>query len=175
MSALREYRELGAFDEAGAEAALYAEIHADLRRCIFHKVAPSDIDDVLQEIWLAIRESVFSFKGKTENSFKSWYRVIARRKAADSHRKRLEIFPVEEITDMLDKLQQVHYVSEADRIDCKQAMDALAKLKPDCVDLLYTRFGLQFRYTEMAESMELDADTVRMRVSRCLEAVRGLI
>ena len=53
------------------EKALFPEINPELRRCIFHKVATSDMDDVLQEIKIAIVDSIPKFKKNKEKSFLS--------------------------------------------------------------------------------------------------------
>ena len=52
------------------------------------KVPPSEIDDTMQEILVAVFQNLDKFKGKTDKEFWKWCYQIARNKMSDMYRKK---------------------------------------------------------------------------------------
>jgi RNA polymerase sigma factor (sigma-70 family) len=156
---------------------LHNAIRIELHLYILRRVNESDVNDVLQETWKAIVTGIRSFREKTDRQFLKWCYVIALRKAADSHshRKRMEVWPEEELTKLIDQSSKSQPMSPQDRLDLEYAINLLSEAKPECLDVLWNHYVLGFNIAEIAEVFKLNYDAARMKIRRCLRTARGLV
>ena len=156
---------------------LHQAIKIELHMYVVSRVKPSDVKDVLQEIWKAIVTNIRSFRGNTDKQFLKWCYVIAMRKAADSHSdgNRMDVLPDDELTHLIDKSCEVKPMSAQDRLDLKHAMNLLEKSKPECREFLWSHFVIGFDISEIAKEYNLNYDAARMKINRCLKMAQGLL
>lgn len=162
-----------------AAAKLHSCLEPRMRGFIFGRLDRADAEDVLQETMKGIFKGLFQIKGLSDESLFAWCYAIARNKINDHLRKhisrRIEPLPPEEIAKYVEESQQSQPLSPRDKLDCEYAMDLLAKSKPECREYLWNRFMADMDYFSMAKMYEVNADTMRMRINRCLETARELL
>ncbi len=98
----------------------------------------ADAPDVLQEIHLAIWESIDSFK--EGRSLKAWLTGIARNKCADYRRaaqRRLTPFPAEALVPLVDVFNLTEIDSDARRQEVREAVADLPSIYREVVELHY--------------------------------------
>lgn len=156
--------------------------------CVFNRVRftipECDIEDVTQEIFIAVMRSLHGFRG--EARFGTWLHTITRRQIAEYYRRRtpadnpVEIDRREEDDDM-DEYPRIrveaHNGALDDRIVLRQA---LRKLPENYQEVLLLRFaeGLQFNEIAKAQGVSLEATKSLFRravasLQRTLEEEHG--
>jgi RNA polymerase sigma factor (sigma-70 family) len=158
---------------------IFRVIEPKLRLYVFNHVRPSSADDVLQEALIAITRSLKNFAGTTEPAFLKWCFSVAWNKIKDQYDKqtnnRFQALPPDELLGLVDATAEAAPLSAGDRLDLEYAMNLLAQSKPECCDYLLKRYVIGLEFGEIAEEQNLEYDTARMRVERCLEDVRKLV
>jgi RNA polymerase sigma-70 factor (ECF subfamily) len=88
--------------------------------CLRWGVPASDLDDLVQDVWVGLYPTLPSYQAGLDRSFRAWLRGITRHKTQDWHRKRARQ-PAEAIggTAMVELLRQI----ESD-IDLEEAEDS---------------------------------------------------
>jgi RNA polymerase sigma factor (sigma-70 family) len=143
---------------------------------IYSRARPSDAADIWQETSKTIVEKLTTFKGRTEQTFRSWCYQIATHKIGDAYRgNRLDPFPEDELNDLIETSTISRPFSPGDEVDLKDALNLLEKSHPECRTLLWNYFVIGLDYDEIAEELKLQYDAVRMRIKRCLDAAGGFL
>ena len=130
----------------------------------------ADAPDVLQEIHLAIWESIDSFK--EGRSLKAWFTGIARNKCADYHRstqRRLTPFPDEAIVLLVDVLSLTEIDLDAQQQEVREAVADLPPIYQEVVELHY---GESLHVREIAEEKNLKVGTVKRRLHEARNRLR---
>ena len=158
---------------------IFRRIEPDLRFYVFKAVVQTVADDVLQEILKAIAVGLRRFAGNSHAEFWAWCYGIARNKVNDQLRQqateRLQPMPEEELRELVEAAAQSSTLSAGDRIDLEYAMNLLTQSKPECYDYLWNHFVFGQTYGEIATGQNLEYDSVRMRIGRCLAEVQALM
>jgi RNA polymerase sigma factor (sigma-70 family) len=180
ISLIKSFRKQAFLAERDKIAELvYFAIERDMRIFVVGKVPPNVADDVFQEILKTIIINLSKFRGGTEKSFFAWCYQIARNKASDQHRKlasdRLQSFPSEELLDFCDSRAEQGPISPQDKMDLEEAMNLLAKSKPECREFLWSYYVTGFKYGEIGKIFNLKSGAVRMKIKRCLKTARKLL
>ena len=172
-----EYRrETEVYRRTELAGSIYFYFAESVQLFIFTRTKPSDSLDVWQDTAKAILVGLSTFRGRTEKEFLKWCYQIARNKISDSFKNnRLDPFPTEELSDLLEASRITKPFSQEDEVDLKDAMDLLAISHPECRELLWDHFIFGFDYEEIAEELHLQYDAVRMRIKRCLDTASGLL
>lgn len=159
--------------------ALLDALGPDLFHYIQHRCQKGCEDAVQQETWLSLFKSLPGFKGQTDEQFRAWCFRIADRRCADSlrgrKRQREHATDPEELARLAEAGAAVEPAAFATRDLAAQALKLVRKVKPPCYDLLVWRYVLGYDLETIADEMQLDYDTVRMRLVRCLELARKLL
>lgn len=159
--------------------AIFRLIEPDLRLFVFSSVAPDAAQDALQEILKAVATSLQKFKGDTVKEFWGWCYRIARNKINDQFRKqyadRLQPVPTEELWQMIELSGKDEPITAAVRHDLEYAMKLLTASKPECYDFLWKHFVIGLDYDDLAEERNMNYDSVRMKIGRCLEEAKSLV
>ena len=150
-----------------------------MRFYVFKAIAQPVADDVLQEILKAIAVGLRGFAGNSHAEFWAWCYGIARHKLNDQFRRqateRLQPMPEEELWELVEAAAPSSTLSPGDRLDLEHAMQLLIRSKPECYDYLWNHFVFGHTYGEIATEQQLEYDSVRMRVGRCLAEVQALM
>lgn len=152
----------------------------ELRPLLLARVRPAQMDDIMQETLKAIFTHFFKFRGKTKKEFFGWCKLIARNKYVDWLRAQkldvMQYFPAEELCRVMDQSPDGRSsLSPSEHLELKESVGFLAKLKLDCRQLLWDRFVLRMKHSEIAVCWESTADAIRVRISRCRKSARELL
>jgi RNA polymerase sigma factor (sigma-70 family) len=166
-------------DRATLGDQIFYLIEPDLRYFVFSNTAPDVAEDILQEVLRAIAISLDKFTGQTKGAFWAWCYAVAKNQTAAYFRKqkkeRAKTVPEFDLWDCIEASAESLPLSAAVRHDLEFAMELLAKSKEECRDYLNKYFIVGLDYREIAEEQNIAYDSVRMRISRCLEEAKSLI
>lgn len=125
-----------------------------VRRLLFD---PNDVDDVIQNVLIAVAEKVGSFRG--ESTFSSWIHGVARNKALEHLRRKRDT-----ATSRTD-------LGESNRISSMVAADvairAMLERLPEHYQQAVTLRDIDgWSYQDIADHLDLNLNTVRAHISR---------
>lgn len=159
---------LRAEDDAGALAELIAEMDKPLWGLLRKGMSDRsimDMQDVYQEIMLALYQSIGNFKGKSK--FYTWFRRLALNKIVDYYRR--------------DGRNRAFLMTEAFDIDNYPASepesswiydDLLSKLPLQYGEILRKMYYFGVTYSEIARDEGITYEAIRSRRCRALEYIR---
>jgi RNA polymerase sigma factor (sigma-70 family) len=152
---------------------LYDDIRDYLHQKFSAKLLPSMVEDALQISLIAIFNNLEKFRGQTSENFRAWCNTIFLGKRNDLfrqfYRTKIQTLPPDELRLQIEKSWEIAPPSPSERIENEEAVSFLAKLKPDCRQLLWKK-ALGMKLREIAKEMSLNSSRVRMRIKRCVEA-----
>ena len=134
-----------------------------------HSLVPeSDAEDVTQDIFLSLVDSIDSFKGRS--AFGTWLHRIVMNKIADYHRRasRRKERPIE----VEDTRVANPWKAMDDELIVKEA---LVELQEKHREILLLKFSEGLSFGEIAETLGLTYEATRSRYRRAIEAVREII
>ena len=154
-------------------------IQPDLRYFVFSSISHHAAEDAMQEILKAIAAGMRKFEGGTTKEFWAWCYRIARNKLNDHYRSkaadRMQPMPPEDLWQMMELSAQDAPMSPATRHDLEYALKLLTASKPECNELLWRHYVTGLDYAEIAEERDLNYDSVRMKIGRCLDEAKSLV
>ena len=141
-----------------------------------YTVPETDVEDVTQEIFIAVMKSLGSFKGSAQ--FTTWLRTLVNRRVADYYRKRnaAEMELAVDVSEADPSLPGLSIGSDTglsdDRIMLRRA---LRRLSEDYREVLLLRFveGMQFR--EIAQERGQSLEATKSLFRRSVVALRKQI
>lgn len=156
-------RELAMLTASGSDEALDSLLYAidsqrlaepGIRRVLFD---PNDVDDVSQNVLIAVAEAVGSWRG--EGRFTSWLYGVARNKALEHLRRKKE---TAELPTELGESQRMSSLI-ANEVSIQQLLAQL----PSHYEQAVTLRDLQgMAYADIATQLDLNLNTVRAHISR---------
>lgn len=129
-------------------------------------VPREDVEDVTQEIFLAVMRSLKGFRG--EAKFSTWLFTIANRQVAEYYRRRRQ--PGEAIPESLPAPHDP--VGRDEAINLRQA---LATLPEKYQEVLLLRFVEQMHFEEMADQLGVSLEAVKSLFRRAVAALQKSI
>ena len=134
-----------------------------------HSLVPeSDAEDVVQDVFLSLVDSINSFRGNS--AFGTWFHRIVMNKVADYHRK------VSRRKEQLSETQPVRVVNPWKATDEELIVkQALIELPEKHREILLLKFSEGLSFAEVAERLDLTYEATRSRYRRAVEAVREKI
>ena len=128
---------------------------------------PATCEDVTSHVFTTALEQIGRFRG--EGSFAGWLFQIARNAVRDVHRRRVEEpFVIERAATEPSPEERVLAQERAEELRA-----AIRILRPEQQDLLALRYGAGLAFEEIGEILDSAPATVRVRVHRILEELRG--
>lgn len=158
-----------------AFAILYERFLPAVYARVRFKVPESDVEDVTQEIFIAILKSLHSFRGKSR--FSTWIRTITNHKIVDYHRTKVVV-----LTDHKDyeviaagkKSNHTEFISQQD--DLASIRAALVQLPQNYQEILLMRFVDDLPFGEIAiqngQSLEATKSLFRRSVAALSEKMQ---
>jgi RNA polymerase sigma-70 factor (ECF subfamily) len=142
------------------------------------KVPESDVEDVTQEIFIAVLKSLNSFRGQSK--FKTWIWTITNRKIANYYRSHkvgtTELDDYEELV-MRSKLSNHTVSADRQQDDLAAIQHALGKLPQNYQDILLMRFVDEMPFNEIAlknrKSLEATKSLFRRSMSALTKKMEG--
>lgn len=148
--------------------------------CRVQGVSPADLDDVVQEVLVAVAKDLSTFQRERHGGFRAWVRGIARHKALDRLRRR----PGPEAlggTAAHQQIQQLADLASSEELDDRQEEAWLYRRALELVQVEFTektwqafwRVAVDDRPTDMvAAELEMTPVAVRIAKSRVLARLR---
>ena len=131
-------------------------------------VPESDAEDVTQDIFMSLVDSIGSFQGKS--AFGTWLHRIAMNKIADYHRKTARR------RDKLGENQPPESIDPWSATDDELVVkQALMELPERHREILLLKFSEGLSFAEIAEKLDLTYEATRSRYRRAIEAMRDEI
>ena len=132
----------------------------------------NDVDDVTQEIFIAVMHSLSKFEGRAK--FSTWLRTIINRQVADYYRKRQR--KVEEVAlsdfELPSKKEGVGSRQHDERITMRRA---LKKLPTDYQEIILLRFAEGLRFKEIANVLDKHPEAVKSLFRRAILALKTIL
>jgi len=147
-----------------ALAAFVRATHGPVKRFCSHVVGPGDVDDAVQETFLAVWRALPSFRG--EASAKTWLFAISRRNAYRVARRRRRW---SELSDGAPRPVPQTHPESATALD-----ELLSELQVDRRAALVLTQIIGLTYAEAAAVCECPIGTIRSRVARAREELLEL-
>jgi RNA polymerase sigma-70 factor (ECF subfamily) len=129
-----------------------------------------DVDDVVQETWLAALGS----SGSEIRKPRSWLASITRRRAARLHRTRASLDKRHAEAAQARQVESPHQLA-ARREIIQRVSSALATLPAHYQDALVLRYYEALPPREVARRLEIPVETARTRIRRGLERLREIL
>jgi RNA polymerase sigma-70 factor, ECF subfamily len=126
---------------------------------------PQQIDDVLQDVWLAIYRGLPSLMDVTK--FRPWAFRIARDKIFREFRRRKIV--LEPVDDEVSEAVSEH---DTESLDTEEIHRSLARISPEHREVLVLRFLEDLSYEDIARVTDQSIGTVRSRIHYAKRALR---
>lgn len=167
--------ELARQAQAGAQDAfihLYERFFPVVYAWARFKVPEADVEDVTQEIFIAVLKSLGSFKSQSKVS--TWLRTITNHKIADYYRARKLKQPVDlDDYDELDAQQLLHPIknTDCDQDDFETIRQALCQLPVNYQDIILQRFIYDMPFNEIARQNGQTLEATKSLFRRAMAAL----
>ena len=148
---------------------LYERYFTQVYNRVSYLIPTEDIDDVTQEVLIAMLQSLKSFRGDAK--FGTWLRVITNRHIANYYRKNknsLNDGPLDAESYQLSSPQNIAE-SGLNRI---YIQTGLAKIPEHYREILLLRFAEGLKFQEIAEVQEKSLDATKSLFRRAITALR---
>lgn len=145
--------------DRGAFDALVSEYQRDLRIFLLRRISDSEIEDVLQDTWLAAWNSLHTFDSKSR--FKTWLFAIALNKTRDHYRQQKSKFKAVANEDLVseDDLGEKTLIKELVR-------GAIMELTQSQREVLELYYFASFTLPEVARALNRNLNTVKYQFYR---------
>jgi RNA polymerase sigma factor (sigma-70 family) len=129
------------------------------------RLRDQDAEDVFQDVFARVYERLDRLRD--DDAFRPWLAQLTRHACID----KLRAAPREEAAG--DALEPVDLDETIGQLDEAIAVrDALARLSPQCSEILDRFFARDESYRTIGEALALPSGTIASRISRCLERLR---
>jgi len=170
-----ELAQLAKMGKQDAFALLYERFLPAVYARVRFKIPESDVEDVTQEVFIAILKSLHGFRAQSK--FSTWVRAITNRKIVDYHRSKsiLAIGPPDyENIASNGHHHQAEFSNQQDDLASVQA--ALVQLRQNYQDILLMRFVDNMSFSEIArqngQSLEATKSLFRRSVAALAEKMQ---
>jgi len=150
--------------------ALYHRYLPSVYKRVKYVVPENDIEDVTQEVFIAVIQSLRTFRG--DSQFGTWLRTLTNHKVAEYYRKRNRkqeplLAPLSEAAG---KLEGGAPKAMEERIFLQRS---LLKLPENYREVILLRFAEDLQFNEIAELMGQNLEAVKSLFRRAIAALRN--
>jgi RNA polymerase sigma factor (sigma-70 family) len=156
---------------------LYERYFPNVIARVRFKIPESDVEDVVQEIFIAMLKSLGSFKGQSK--FSTWIWTITNRKIVDYYRShKVRLSEQDDFEELVMRNPSNHTV-RADHVqdDLAVIQGALSKLPQNYQDILLMRFVDDMPFNEIAlqngQSLEATKSLFRRSMAALTKIMEG--
>lgn len=157
---------------------IIARVGPLLKEYVARRCRAEVVDDVLQEVLVAIATRLDDFRSRTASQFWRWCYRIACFKTADQFRDQQGEPTLSLDVEEVRRAAEATYVESpprpGERLDLQEALEWLRRSRPPCVDLLDAHYVQGLDYQDLAKALGEKPATIRMRIKRCLALAREL-
>ena len=155
--------------ELDAFNSLYERYQPKVRNRVRYVIPEADVEDVIQEVFIAALKSLRSFRG--ESLFSTWLRTLTNYKVAEYYRKRnRKRDPREAPINEAESLPEESYgPTMEDRIALRNALTALPEKYQE---VILMRFAEGMQFDEIARTTDTNLEAVKSTFRRAVAALR---
>lgn len=154
------------------------EVYPKIQAFFFSRLG-TEGEDLVQETMLAIIQGMDKALARQKAQFFAWCYVIAKNKLNGFFRKKcggkIHFVNVEVLWQLIESELSADELPPGFLHDFKIYMDALAKAKFPCAELLRDVYFAGLTVDELAAQLNVSVDAVRMQIRRCLETALKVI
>lgn len=151
-------------DETAAKELIDRYYAAILRYCGWHCAVPEKAEDLTQETFFKLFQSLPRYKGR--NKFKAYLYTIANRLCIDESRK-MAFYPLEDVEEIAGGKNEIAQAEQREEI--RRLLNVLSEEQREAVIL---RFGQELGFLEIAKVMGCSMRTAQSRVRNALRLMR---
>lgn len=162
--------------DENAFAELFNHFQPIIHRRVWHMVPQRDVDDVTQEVFIAVIKSIKSFR--QDSKFSTWLRTITNRQVANFYRRRerkegniaedVDVYSSEfAVADPAPNMRR-----HEDYIGMR---NALAHLPDHYQEVLLLRFAEDLPFNEIAKELDKSLDATKSLFRRALAALQAAL
>lgn len=138
----------------------------------------SEIADLAQESFLRALQSLARFDAARGVRLSTWLSTIAVRTAIDHVRLHARVVSLDAMRSAGRSPEEVAHADETSldtKRETERLRDAMAQLTPEHRAIIVLRFEAELSLEEIARELELELGTVKSRLSRAREALKGAV
>lgn len=160
--------------EKGAFSELYAEFAGRILRFLYAKLRDQETaQDLTQEVFIRVLNSISRFEYRDDNSFVGWlYRIAQNVMIGHVRRGTLAQTPLDESLGVVDPHGQDDVFAVFDRLSLAQAM---RQLTVDQQQVLHLRFFADMSNAEIARQLGKTEGSVKALQHRALQALQHIM
>jgi RNA polymerase sigma-70 factor, ECF subfamily len=135
---------------------------------------PEDAEEAAQDALLLVSTRIQTFAGRSK--FTTWLHAVASNSARSTYRtlkRRSAELPTDELPTAADP--RTTSVIAGSRLDLLEALESLARERPELVEPLVLRDVNELDYNEIARLLDLPLGTVKSRIHHARTFVRPLL
>lgn len=159
--------------QVGDREAFFALYNRYLQRVynrVRSKIPPQDVDDVTQEVFLAVVRSLEGYEHRSR--FNTWLYTIVNRQIADFYRRRSRTDRTQNV-ELDDELEDVAGGAQVDAADQRMIIQrALNAIPEHYQEIILMRFSDGLTFAEIAEQRGQSLEAVKSLYRRAIQAVR---
>jgi RNA polymerase sigma-70 factor (ECF subfamily) len=148
---------------------LYQRYFTQVHKRVAYLIPSEDIEDVTQEVLIAMLKSLKSFRG--DSKFGTWLRVITNRHIANYYRKNKHVLDENPLDPDELKIKSSQTLSETGitRVYLQQGLE---RLPEHYREILLLRFAEGRKFQEIADMQEKSLDATKSLFRRAISAMR---
>jgi len=151
---------------------LYQRYFSIVYQRVRYTIPDADVDDVTQEIFIAVMRSVSSFQGRSQ--FSTWLRTLINRQVADYYRKRQRgaiWLPLQEA----ETKAQPGYAGGPMHDERIALRRAIQQLPNNYQEVLLLRFAEGLQFNEIGDVLSQNPEAVKSLFRRAVAALRNTL
>jgi RNA polymerase sigma-70 factor, ECF subfamily len=152
--------------------ALYHRHLPSVYKRVRYVVPESDVEDVTQEIFIAVLRSLASFRGEAQ--FGTWLRTLTNHKVAEFYRKRTR--KQEPLLASLSEASGKTTGNTSKMLEERIFIQgALQKLPENYREIILLRFGEEMQFNEIADLTNQNLEATKSLFRRAISALRSYL
>lgn len=161
--------ELAQAGDQNAFSTLYDQHFTKVYTRVSYMIPAEDVEDVTQEVFIAMIQSLKSFRG--ESKFSTWLRVITNRQIANYYRKNKRILKESDIEKQSNRLTSKIVLSEKSLNQIYLA-NGMQQLPEHYQEIILLRFADGLKFKQIAKQIDKTLDATKSLYRRAIEALR---
>ncbi len=156
---------------------LYERHLPSVYKRVRYTVPEQDVDDVTQEIFIAVIKSLKNFR--CESQFNTWLRTLVNRQVADYYRRNAQLRKHQDLGDQEEHSEQLSdidaYNHHADLDESVALRHAFLKLPEQYREVLFLRFADGLRFNEIASMNGKSLEATKSLFRRAVAELRNQV
>ncbi|HKJ27816.1 MAG TPA: RNA polymerase sigma factor [Anaerolineales bacterium] len=155
--------------DKNAFSILYDSYYKKVYNRVSYMIPTEDVEDVTQEVFIAMVKSLKSFRG--ESKFSTWLRVITNRQIANYYRKHKRILKESDIEEQSNRLTAKTKLA-ASSLDHIYLVRGMKELPDHYQEVILLRFADGMKFKQIAKQIDKSLDATKSLYRRAIEALR---